>query len=58
MGSVTSADWGHRTGKNIAYAFVQPEITEGLYVEIIGQRYAARVLDEPVFDPDHSRVKC
>ena len=57
VGSITSADWGHRTAKNIAYAFVQPDITEGLCVEIIGKRYAARVLDEPVFDPDNSRVK-
>jgi dimethylglycine dehydrogenase len=57
VGSITSADWGYRTAKNIAYAFVQPDITEGLCVEIIGKRYAARVLDEPVFDPDNSRVK-
>ena len=36
VGSVTSAEWGHRTGKNIAYAFLQPDIMEGLSVDIIG----------------------
>ena len=29
VGSVTSAERRHRTGKNIAYAFLQPNIMEG-----------------------------
>jgi dimethylglycine dehydrogenase len=57
VGSVTSAEWGHRTGKNIAYAFLQPDIIEGLTVDIIGTPYTARVLNGPVYDPDNSRVK-
>ena len=56
VGSVTSAEWGHRTGKNIAYAFLQPDIIEGLTVDIIGTPYTARVLNGPVYDPDNSRV--
>ena len=56
IGSVTSADWGHRTGKNIAYAFMQPDIVEGITVDIIGKPYAARLLNGPVYDPDNSRV--
>jgi dimethylglycine dehydrogenase len=57
VGSVTSAEWGHRTGKNIAYAFLQLDIIEGLTVDIIGKPYAARVLNGPVYDSDNNRVK-
>ena len=54
---MTSAKWGYRTGKNIAYVFLQPDIMEGLTVDIIGKPYAARVLNRPVYSPDNSRVK-
>ena len=57
VGSVTSAEWGYRTGKNIAYVFLQPDIMEGLTVDIIGKPYAARVLNRPVYSPDNSQVK-
>jgi len=39
VGTVTSADWGHRTGKNLAMGFVDPSVLKdqtGLGVEIIG----------------------
>ena len=42
---------------NIAYAFLQPDIMEGLTVDIIGKPYAARVLNGPVHDLDNSWVK-
>ena len=54
---MTSAKWGYRTGKNIAYVFLQPDIMEGLTVDIIGKPYAARLLNGPVYDPDNSLVK-
>jgi dimethylglycine dehydrogenase len=57
VGSITSAEWGHRTGKNIAYAFLKPEITGDLMVDIIGKPYSATLLDEVLYDPSNNRVK-
>ncbi|MFW2587331.1 GcvT family protein [Sagittula sp. SSi028] len=60
VGTVTSGDWGHRTGLNLAYAFVTPEIAETgsrLTVDILGQQIAAQVIDPSPFDPDHSRMR-
>lgn len=53
VGTVTSADWGHRTGKNIAYAFVDPQPKDGFTIDIIGTPTPATILDQPLYDPDH-----
>ncbi len=61
IGSVTSGGYGHRVGKNIAYAYVDPEaaIPETLLeVGILGKRFPARVCSSCLYDPDHFRVKC
>ncbi len=53
VGTITSADWGHRVGKNIAMAFVNPDVTDGLSVEVIGVPQAATIIDGPcLYDPD------
>ena len=36
---------------------MQPDIIEGITVDIIGKPHAAKVLGGPVYDPDNSRVK-
>ena len=60
VGTVTSADWGHRVGKNIAMAFVAPDYADfgtALSVEVIGEPVAAEVVEPDLFDPEYSRVK-
>ncbi|MEM8554948.1 MAG: aminomethyltransferase family protein, partial [Pseudomonadota bacterium] len=59
-GTVTSADWGHRTGLNLAYAFVEPkhgELDQKLTVDILGQRIAAKVVRSCPYDPSFSRMR-
>ena len=56
VGSVTSAGYGHRVGKNIAYAYVDPAcsaIGTRLAVGILGERYSAEVVEGLLYDPDN-----
>ncbi|MBT0959445.1 FAD-dependent oxidoreductase [Alphaproteobacteria bacterium KMM 3653] len=60
IGTVTSADWGHRTGLNLAYAFVEPafaEGAEGLHVDVIGKPVPAKIIPTGPYDPDYSRMR-
>ena len=60
VGTVSSGDWGHRVGKNLAYAFVVPNIaTRGAAVEIdiIGDLTPARVIDMAPYDPDMTLLR-
>lgn len=53
VGTVTSGDWGHRTGLNLAYAFVAPELAEigtELTVDVIGMEIAAKVIPAGPYD--------
>ncbi|MEL7259671.1 MAG: glycine cleavage T C-terminal barrel domain-containing protein, partial [Pseudomonadota bacterium] len=55
IGTVTSGDWGHRVGKNLAYAFVNPEFSEigcAMQVDIIGNLTPAKVIPASPYDPD------
>ena len=60
IGTVSSADWGHRTGLNLAYAFMDPAFaapgTE-VSVDILGEAFAARIIESGPYDPDHSRMR-
>jgi len=59
-GTVTSGDWGHRTGLNLAYAFVEPALAAtGTQVEIdiIGQMVGAQVIPMGPYDPGLERVR-
>jgi len=59
-GTVTSAAWGHRTGKNLAMAFIDPVQTnsEGeLGIEMLGQTFPARIIDPCPYDPGNERVR-
>ena len=60
IGTVTSAAWGHRTGRNIALAFIEPDyaaIGTAVTVDVLGIKTPATI-DAPVmFDPENSRLK-
>jgi dimethylglycine dehydrogenase len=60
VGTVTSGDWGHRVGKNLAYAFVDPaQATLGsrMEIDIIGVRTPAEVIARCQYDPTHQIVR-
>ncbi|MBW3592143.1 MAG: FAD-dependent oxidoreductase [Actinobacteria bacterium] len=60
VGFVTSADYGYTIGRGIAYAWIPDELaTEGtpLEIEYFGERYAATVAPDPLFDPEMTRMR-
>ena len=60
VGTVTSGEFGHRVGKNLAYAFVLPELSEvgtDVEIDILGRLTAATVIAASPYDPDMTRVK-
>lgn len=60
VGTVTSAAMGHRTGLNLALAFVRPgPAREGaaLTVDVIGAPCPARVIAPSPYDPGSDRVR-
>ena len=60
VGTVTSGARGHRTGRNLAYAFVQHvHAAEGneLAIDIIGTMTPAKVIPRCQFNPDNSRLR-
>ncbi len=53
VGTVTSGDWGHRVGKNLAYAFVLPDMAAPgtkTCIDIIGTRTPATVTEMGLYD--------
>jgi dimethylglycine dehydrogenase len=60
VGSVTSAGYGHRVAKNIAYAYVNPAaaaVGTRLSLGILGDKYDAVVVDPILYDPENQRVR-
>jgi dimethylglycine dehydrogenase len=60
VGSVTSAGYGHRVQKNIAYAYVNPDMAKigtGLQLGILGDKYAAVAVEPTLYDPANQRVQ-
>ena len=58
VGIVTSAAYGHRTGKTLALAYLRDsEARDNLSVSILGERRAAIILDKPPYDPENNRLK-
>ena len=60
VGSVTSAGYGHRVAKNIAYAYVNPdqaEIGTRLSIGILGEKYDAIVVEPILYDPENQLVR-
>lgn len=60
VGTVTSGAWGHRTGKNLAYAFIAPDLAQpgtAIEIDIIGRLTRARVIPPSPYDPDMTRPR-
>jgi 4-methylaminobutanoate oxidase (formaldehyde-forming) len=60
LGWVTSGGYGYSVEKSIAYAYLPVEVGiagTALDVEILGERIAATVVREPLWDPRNERIK-
>ena len=60
VGTVTSGGWGHRVGRNLAYAFVDPELAADgteMSIDIIGTLTPARVIPPCPYDPEYARIR-
>lgn len=60
IGTICSAAWGHRVGRNLALAFIAPEhaaVGTALEVEILGERLPAVIGEECLFDPSFERLR-
>lgn len=57
VGVCTSGGYGHATGKSLTFAYVEPGLTEGLEVVILGERRALTLHARPVWDPTNARQK-
>ena len=54
VGTVTSGDWGHRVGMNLAFAFVDPDLaSEGnaMQLDLCGDLVGAKVIAPSPYDP-------
>ncbi len=60
IGTVTSGDWGHRVGQNIAYAFVDqsalPKINQAT-IDLCGHAVGIQRVDEALYDPSGERMR-
>jgi len=60
VGTVTSGDWGHRVGLNLAYAFVEPNLAaEGtkIQMDIYGDMFDVEVSAPSPYDPSLARMR-
>lgn len=60
VGFVTSAAYGYSIGRGIAYAWLPPDLATGhtpLQIDYFGERLAATVTAEPLFDPTMARMR-
>ncbi len=60
VGTVTSGDWGHRTGLNLALAFVEPALANPgtpMAIDMLGTEFAATVIPPSPYDPGSLRVR-
>ncbi|WP_293451592.1 FAD-dependent oxidoreductase [Planktotalea sp.] len=60
IGTVSSGDWGHRTGLNLAYAFVDPAfaaIGTTCEIDVLGDMIKATVITPSPYDPELENVR-
>ena len=60
VGRSTSGNYGFRLEKSLALAMVRPDLAAGesaLEIEVLGERYPARVVEESPWDPDNARLR-
>lgn len=60
VGYVTSAAYGYSVGRGVVYAWLDPrraELGTSLQIEYFGERLAATVAPDPLFDPKMERIR-
>jgi dimethylglycine dehydrogenase len=61
IGWVTSGGYAHHVDRSLAQGYVPREMAEnggdGFEIEILGERRAARIQGEPLFDPEGARMR-
>ncbi len=60
VGTVTSGDWGHRVGKNLAYAFLNTDFSrtgDDVAIDILGKPVPAKVIPSGPYDPEYKRIR-
>ncbi len=60
VGTVTSAAWGYRVGRNLAMAFVEPDcaaLDTAMDVLVLDERLPAKVVEPCLYDPTNARIK-
>jgi dimethylglycine dehydrogenase len=60
IGRATGGGYGFRIGKSLALGMVAPEFAatgQEMSIEILGEQYQARVLDESPFDSGNKRLR-
>ncbi|MFE9348360.1 GcvT family protein [Streptomyces olivaceus] len=58
-GYVTSASYGYTLGRCVAYAWLPASVStgSGVHVEYFGEKVPATVTEEPLFDPEMTRIR-
>jgi dimethylglycine dehydrogenase len=60
VGWITSGGFAHHAGKSVALGYIPaalPAAADGFTIEILGERRPARLLREPLFDPQGARLR-
>ena len=60
VGVTTSGGYGHFVRKSLGFGYVTPALAKPateLSIDLLGERCRARVLKEPVYDPDSERLR-
>ena len=60
VGRVTSGGYGHMVQKSLAMAYVKSNLSKPgtrFEVLILGERYSAKVVQKPYYDPENERLK-
>ena len=60
VGRATSGNYGFRLEQSLALGMVRPELAErgtALEIDILGERYPARVVEESPWDPENLRLR-
>ncbi|MEF3047211.1 GcvT family protein [Pseudotabrizicola sp. L79] len=60
VGTISSADWGYRTGLNLAYAFMTPALAEigtKLHLDMYGDLIEVEVIAPSPYDPGFARMR-
>ena len=60
IGRATSGVFAHNLGKTLAMAYVQPDVAEigtALEIEVLSERFPARIVAESPWDPENARLR-